>query len=255
MASKILRIFAVLLVLPIFLFGFALLTYPVINNWVTEKQMENEVGLFLERRETPSLDSIQDAAEPPEREYAQLWDAMVSYNDELITTSQAGLEENQFYAQHTFSLREYGLEDEVFGLLQIPRLDLSMPIYLGATDDHLAFGAAHLSGTSLPIGGDSTCTVIAGHRGWNGAAYFRYVPDLQLGDTVSITNLWETMTYSVVDTQIIDPNDVDSIRIQPGRERLILLTCHPYASGGKQRFLVSCERVTEEGGNYEGSNY
>ena len=244
MASKILRVFAVLLVLPIFLFGFALLTYPVINNWVTERQMENEVSLFLERQENVSLEIMPDTAEQPEREYAQLWDAMVSYNEELITTAQVGLGENQFYAQLTFSLREYGLEEEVFGILQIPRLDLSMPIYLGATDEHLAFGAAHLSGTSLPIGGDSTCTVIAGHRGWNGAAYFRYVPDLQLGDTVSITNLWETMTYCVVDTQIIDPSDVDSIRIQPGRERLILLTCHPYASGGKQRFLVICERTS-----------
>lgn len=244
MLGKILRVLTVLLILPVFLLGFSLLAYPTINNWTTKRQMENEVGIFLEQRENTPKETIPDATELPEREYAELWDAMVAYNKELLANSQAELSESQFYSKPTFSLRSYGLEDEVFAVLKIPRLDLTMPVFLGAGDDHLAFGAAHLSGTSLPIGGDSTCTVVAGHRGWNGAAYFRYVPDLQLGDTVSITNLWETMTYSVVDTQIIDPNDVDSIRIQPGRERLILLTCHPYASGGKQRFLVICERAS-----------
>ena len=88
--------------------------------------------------------------------------------------------------------------------------------------------------------------MIAGHRGWNGAYYFRYVPDLRKGDVVTLQNLWETLSYQVVETKIIAPSDVDAIRIQEGRELLTLLTCHPYASGGKQRFLVICERVYKE---------
>lgn len=242
MASKILRILTVLLILPVFLLGFSILVYPAINNWATQKQMANDVDLFMEQRETSPLETVTDPTELPEREHAELWDDMVAYNEDLVANAQADLSESQFYTKSTFELRSYGLDDEVFGVIRIPRLDLTMPVFLGATDDKLAFGAAHLSGTSLPIGGENTCSVLAGHRGWNGAAYFRYVPDLQLGDTVSITNLWETLTYSVVDKQIIEPNDVDSIRIQPDRELLILLTCHPYASGGKQRFLVICQR-------------
>lgn len=117
-----------------------------------------------------------------------------------------------------------------------------MPIYLGASDDHLAAGAAQLSQTSLPIGGTNTNCVIAGHRGWRGADYFRYVPDLQIGDEIIITNLWETLTYTVVETDIIAPNDVDKILIQEGKDMLTLITCHPYASGGKQRYVVYCER-------------
>ena len=118
-----------------------------------------------------------------------------------------------------------------------------MPIFLGATDKHMAEGAAHMSQTSLPIGGENTNCVIAGHRGYGGASYFRYIEKMQVGDSVTITNLWETLEYRVIQIKIIYPYQVEEILIQEGRELLTLLTCHPYASGGKQRFLVICERV------------
>ena len=70
--------------------------------------------------------------------------------------------------------------------------------------------------------------VIAGHRGWRGADYFRHIDRLQAGDTVTLTNLWETLTYTVTDIQIIQPHEVEKIKIQPNRDLLTLLTCHPY---------------------------
>ena len=73
--------------------------------------------------------------------------------------------------------------------------------------------------------------------------YFRYIDKLKVGDAVYITNLWEQLTYRVSEIRIIDPHDVEEILIQPGRELLTLLTCHPYASGGRQRYVVYCERV------------
>lgn len=130
----------------------------------------------------------------------------------------------------------------MFGVISIPSLELELPLFLGAAYQHMADGAAHLSQTSLPIGGNNTNCVIAGHRGWGGAAYFRYITELQPGDEVIITNLWGEMTYTVIDTQIIAPNDVEQILIQEDRDMITLLTCHPYASGGKQRYLVYCER-------------
>ena len=136
----------------------------------------------------------------------------------------------------------YGLTDEVFGVISIPAMELEMPIYLGATEQHMAEGATHLSQTSLPIGGDNANCVIAGHRGYNGASYFRYIDKLKVGDLVSVTNLWERLTYRVCEIKIIDPHDVTEILIQPGRELLTLLTCHPYASGGRQRYVVSARR-------------
>ena len=89
-------------------------------------------------------------------------------------------------------------------------------------------------------------SVIAGHRGWNGADYFRYIPNLVIGDKIQITNLWETLEYTVTGTKIISPNDVEAIKIQPGKDMITLFTCHPYASGGRQRYLVFCERTTTD---------
>ena len=101
------------------------------------------------------------------------------------------------YEKPSFNLKDYGLEDEIFGVISIPELELEMPIYLGATYQHLADGAAHLSQTSIPVGGENTNSVIAGHRGWGGASYFRYITNLEVGDEVIITNLWDTTIYEV----------------------------------------------------------
>ena len=139
-------------------------------------------------------------------------------------------------------LTAYGIEDEIIGVLEIPTMEMTMPVYLGASDAHLAAGAAVLGNTSAPIGGNSTNCVIAGHRGWRGADYFRYIDRLQAGDTVTLTNLWETLTYTVADIRIIQPHEVDKIKIQQGRDLLTLITCHPYASGGRQRYVVCCKR-------------
>ena len=119
-------------------------------------------------------------------------------------------------------------------------MELTMPVYLGASDTHLAAGAAVLGNTSAPIGGANTNCVIAGHRGWRGADYFRHIDRLQVGDTVTLTNLWKTLTYTVADIQIIQPHEVEKIKIQSNRDLLTLLTCHPYASGGRQRYVVYC---------------
>ena len=121
-----------------------------------------------------------------------------------------------------------------------------LSLFLGASYQNMADGAAVLSQTSIPIGGKNTNAVIAGHRGWGGASYFRYITDLEVGDEVIITNLWETMTYTVSGVRIIDPTSVDDILIHEGKDMITLLTCHPYASGGKQRYIVFCERVIEE---------
>lgn len=107
----------------------------------------------------------------------------------------------------------------------------------------MADGAAILSQTSIPIGGANTNAVIAGHRGYRGASYFRYITELEIGDQVIITNLWESLSYEVVEKKIIQPYEVEEILIQPGEDMITLLTCHPYASGGKQRYVIYCARV------------
>ncbi|MGM9628958.1 MAG: class C sortase [Faecousia sp.] len=231
------------LMLFVFLFGLSLLLFPLWNGALVDRQIGQAVEQFLtwEDPTVPETESTNPTEE--QRLYAELWEEMCAYNETLYAQKQAGLNGTDDFRESSFHLQDYGRTDEVFAVLTIPKISLDMPVYLGATDGNLASGAAHLSQTSLPIGGENTNCVIAGHRGWNGAAYFRYVPDLEKGDLVTLQNLWETLTYVVVDTQIIAPNDVGAIHIQEGRDMLTLLTCHPYASGGKQRFLVICERI------------
>ncbi len=179
----------------------------------------------------------------PEQQYPELLADLQAYNQRIYAEKQSGLVDLEVCEESAADLTAYGIEDEIIGVLEIPAMELTMPVYLGASDAHLATGAAVLGNTSAPIGGDNTNCVIAGHRGWRGADYFRHIDRLQIGDTVTLTNLWETLTYTVADIQIIQPHEVDKIKIQQGRDLLTLLTCHPYASGGRQRYVVYCERT------------
>lgn len=245
-----LKILYVLFLLMLFLVGLCLVLYPYIQGVVVDHRMVWKAEDFLSRLE-PVTDDPQGKVitlpvvetEPTEpRQYGTLWEAMQNYNQKIYEEKQSGFSDSSAYQKPSFRLADYGLEDETFGVISIPKLDLEMPLYLGASKENMAEGAAVLSQTSIPIGGENTNAVIAGHRGWGGAAYFRYVPDLTVGDQVIIQNLWETLTYKVVGTKIIEPHEFEEILIRPGKDMVTLLTCHPYASGGKQRYLVYCER-------------
>lgn len=241
----------------VFLSGLGVLLYPYIRGYLVDRQIERTAEEFLSRVETDPIspypsesqldqDTPSDSPEPTEPDtYTDLWRDMVDYNKEIYINGQKGLDCKLAYEDPSFVLADYGLESEVFAVISIPALELEMPVFLGANYRHMADGAALLGQTSIPIGGKNTNCIIAGHRGWGGASYFRYVDKLQPGDEVIITNLWETLQYRVAEIQIIQPNEVEQILIKPGQELVTLLTCHPYASGGRQRYLVICERVNE----------
>ena len=179
----------------------------------------------------------------PEQQYPELLVSLQAYNQRIYNEKQSGFVDLKACEEPAVDLTAYGIDDEIIGVLEITAMELTMPVYLGASDVHLTAGAAVLGNTSVPIGGDNTNCVIAGHRGWRGADYFRHIDKLAVGDTVKLTNLWEPLTYTVADIQIIQPHEVEKIKIQPSRDLLTLLTCHPYASGGKQRYVVYCERT------------
>ena len=244
--------FFVLFMLMILLTGLFLALYPYIQGAVVDRRMNWEAEDFLSRvvgdpdNGEPNIVVLPTQPEVEEsRKHKELWDAMTAYNQRIYEEGQSTLSDSGAYQAANFTLVDYGLPDEKFGVISIPKLELEMPLYLGATDENMANGAAVLSETSIPIGGANTNAVIAGHRGWGGASYFRYITELTTGDEVIITNLWETLRYQVVETKIIEPHEIENILIQPGRDMVTLLTCHPYASGGKQRYLVYCERISE----------
>ncbi len=232
----------------LFLIGLCIFLYPTVNRLLVDIKMEAESNSFydtLENAVNPNdngpATNLPDTTEAPL--YPELLEEIHEYNRQLYLDGQKDLDSTQAYTRPSFVLSDYGLDTEVFGVISIPKLELTIPVYLGATDQHLSDGAAVLSQTSIPIGGVNTNSVIAGHRGWKGADYFRYITELEPGDTVTVTNLWGTITYEVIKTQIIEPYEVDRILIRPGEDLLTLLTCHPYASGGRQRYLVFCDRI------------
>ena len=210
--------------------GICVVLWPVFTGQRLQADTDEAVQSFLEERK-------------PEQQYPELLADLQAYNQRIYAEKQSGLVDLEACEESAADLIAYGIEDEIIGVLEIPAMELTLPIYLGASDGHLAAGAAVLGNTSAPIGGDNSNCVIAGHRGWRGADYFRHIDRLQAGDTVQVTNLWETLTYTVADIQIIQPHEVEKIKIQPQCELLTLLTCHPYASGGRERYVVYCERV------------
>ena len=211
--------------------GICIMLWPVFTGHRLQNNAATAVQEFLADRDEP------------EQLYPELLAALQDYNRQLYAEKQRNLTNLDACEAPAADLTAYGIEDEIIGVLEIPAMELTMPVYLGASDAHLAAGAAVLGNTSAPIGGDNTNCVIAGHRGWKGADYFRHIDRLQEGDTITLTNLWETLTYTVADIRIIQPHEVDKIKIQQSRDLLTLLTCHPYASGGRQRYVVYCERV------------
>ena len=211
--------------------GICVMLWPVFTGNRLQSSAATAVQEFLADRDEP------------EQQYPELLAALQEYNRQLYKEKQCNLVDLEACEEPAADLTAYGVADEIIGVLGITAMELTMPVYLGASDVHLTAGAAVLGNTSVPIGGDNTNCVIAGHRGWRGADYFRHIDRLQVGDTVTLTNLWETLTYTVADIQIIQPHEVEKIKIQPNRDLLTLLTCHPYASGGRQRYVVYCERV------------
>ena len=210
--------------------GICVMLWPTFTGSRLESHAEEAAQTFLEERK-------------PEQQYPELLAALQEYNQRIYAEKQSGLVDLEACEEPAADLTAYGIDDEIIGVLAIPVMELTMPVYLGASDDHLAAGATVLGNTSAPIGGNNTNCVIAGHRGWKGADYFRHIDKLAVGDTVKLTNLWETLTYTVMDIQIIQPHEIGMVKIQQGRDLLTLVTCHPYASGGRQRYVVYCERV------------
>ena len=208
--------------------GICVMLWPVFTGHRLQSNAATAVQEFLADRDEP------------EQQYPELLAERQEYNRQLYAEKQCNLTDIEACEEPAADLNDYGIEDEIIGVLEIPAMELTMPVYLGASDTHLAAGAAVLGNTSAPIGGANTNCVIACHRGWRGADYFRHIDRLQVGDTVTLTNLWKTLAYTVADIQIIQPHEVEKIKIQPNRDLLTLLTCHPYASGGRQRYVVYC---------------
>ena len=177
---------------------------------------------------------------------SQVTDDLIDYNKEVVKRESNIIDpfDNEEYEG---ALDIKGIDkDEVFAYLIIPKLDMKKPIYLDATYDHLDWGVAQVEGTSLPLGGMSTRSVIAGHRGWWGDLMFYNVDKLEVGDEILIDGRTGLLEYRVTGTDVISPSDWESILPVAGKDMVTLLTCHPKRPPRPKRLLINAERVEEK---------
>lgn len=236
------ELFWMVVLITVALASAALAINPLVYRAEKTREIRQGVKQFTQKVEEVQEISNQTEESMP---YEDLHRSIQTYNEWLVKINQGNLTNSVSMAIVPFTMTDYGLPDNVFGVLRIPAMDLEMPIYLGANDENMAAGAAVLTQTSIPIGGPDTNSVIAGHRGWNGYPYFLDIENLQVGDLVYIKNIWEELTYKVTAIRIVYPDDIDAILIQPGKDMVTLLTCHPPNTGGRYRYLVYCERTEE----------
>ena len=204
MKRLFLQIFAWLAIL----LGVGLMLQPTVSRYLTEQKSTKTVQKFVQAAEAAAPET--SAAEPA-RAYPELYDAFLAYNQQLFAQGQSGLKDPFAYETPAFDLTGCGLPDDVIAALWIPRLDLELPVYLGANAANMARGGALLGQTSMPLGGENTNTVIAAHRGYYGAEMLRNVQQIQIGDKITMTTPWDTLVYRVCELKIIQPDDINAL--------------------------------------------
>ena len=226
-----------------FLLGFAILIYPTVSNqWNTYRQ--NQL-----------ISSYEELiGKMAEEDFTKEWEIANAFNDTIIHNNIFGdvFGENGDDIKNTeyWQILNVG-NDGVMGYVSIPKINVKLSIYHGTADDVLQTGIGHLNGTKLPIGGESTHSVLAAHRGLPSARLFTDIDQLERGDMFYIHVLDETLAYQV--DQILDMVDKDdnetlqkALQIEEGQDHVTLFTCTPYGVNS-HRLLVRGTRVPYNG--------
>lgn len=172
----------------------------------------------------------------------RLREASLKYNEALKIIQSSKLVGEESYTYAALDLTQYGIYDNIYGYVSAPAIDMELPIYLGVTEDNMAYGAAHFCYTSLPTGGESTNVVLAGHTGYIGRWLFDSIRYLDEGDEVNVKTYIGSLSYKVVDKKIKFPKESEDIFIDKGKDKLTLTTCIYDSEGNYKRCIVICER-------------
>ena len=224
-------IFAIL-----FLAGLSLLLYPFIanewNNYRQKRLMSNYEEVVAEKEAAGEID------------YEAEWEKARAYNDALLPSilpdSFAVAEASDEDEEYMSALNLAG--DGIMGSVEIPKIDITLPIFHTTEEDVLEQAAGHLEGSSLPVGGESTHAVISAHRGLPSAALFTDLDKLEEGDHVLIHVLDDTLCYEVDQITVVEPEETDTLAVVEGEDLVTLLTCTPYGVNS-HRLLVRGHRV------------
>ena len=217
----------------IFLVGCALLLYPTVSQWLNGLHQSNVVADYADR-----VEGLDDKAVEREIKRAK------RYNRDLTDVVALA---DPFQTEGTVDTTEYdtllqATQEGVMGYVEIPSIDVLLPIYHGVGADILAKGVGHLPETSLPVGGESTHAVLAGHSGMSNARLFTDLPELEIGDVFFIHIYNKTMEYTVDQIKTVLPTDTADLTIVPGQDYVTLITCVP-VTVNSHRLLVRGTRT------------
>ena len=223
-----------LLLIAVFLIGLSLLLYPTLSDYWNSFHQSRAITSYAEQVSNLNQD-----------EYEELWADATQYNatlSERSNTFTLSEEQEKQYEQ----LLNLGGTGEM-GYIEIPSISVALPIYHGTEDTVLQHAIGHLEWSSLPVGGKGSHCVLSGHRGLPSAKLFTNLDKLAEGDTFILRVLDEALTYEVDQILIVQPQDVDALRIIDGGDYCTLVTCTPYGIN-THRLLVRGHRVenTEE---------
>ena len=214
--------------------GLSLLLYPTVSDYWNSLHASRAVANYAE--EVQNLDT---------EKYEQMLADAREYNQTLLgrETEFALTEEQKAEYNSLLDLNGTG----IMGYIEIPAIDVSLPIYHGTDDAVLQVAVGHLEWSSLPVGGEGTHCVLSGHRGLPSAKLFTNLNKLAEGDTFIIRVLNEVFTYEVDQILIVEPDDTDALKPQEGEDLCTLVTCTPYGINS-HRLLVRGHRIenTEE---------
>lgn len=229
------------LIVMMAVFGAGIMLYPTLAD------------LYNRANASQTISGYNRAVEQQTREKREeIWNEAQSYNEDLAarTIAEGGTinfweisEDWEQRYQNALKVEDEGL----MGYVSIPEIDVYLPIGHGVGEKVLQMGTGHLEGSSLPVGGESTHSVITGHTGLPSAQLFSDLDKLEKGDTFQLVILNRTLTYEISDIQVVLPTDVSSLKIREGEDLCTLLTCTPYGIND-HRLLVTGHRVeTPEG--------
>lgn len=217
-------------IIAMFLLGLGIALYPLISQLYYYRISQQIVEQFDAEKEKLPTEEVKRRIELAH-----------AYNDTIDPSRIADpytREEEEGRAEYARMLE---LKEQI-GHIKIPKIVTDIPIYAGTSNDVLEKGAGHLEGTSLPVGGNNTHTVITAHRGLPQNRLFTDLDKLEIGDRFYIVNLQETLAYQVDDIQVVEPTNFEPILIKPGHDYATLLTCTPYMINS-HRLLVRGHRV------------
>jgi sortase A len=222
-------LFSTILLLSIFIIGLCVLLYPSVSDFWNEKRQSQAIINYD--------DLIVDLT--PE-DFQSYFEAAEDYNEKLRRISYPFLGYKELDNEYYSTLDVNG--DGMMGYITIEKIKVQLPIYHGTSDKVLNSAVGHLEGSSLPIGGESTHSVLSAHRGLPSAKLFTNLDKMDVGDIFTIKILDRTITYQVDQVLIVLPNQVNELAVVNGEDYCTLVTCTPYGIN-THRMLVRGTRI------------